>query len=98
MGVPNSNPLMGSRNRDHTVCFIVALIRCNADTPVLTNRAVLRMPVPFCSPARICSTLCRSFSNDCIRSREVSPNALGSVVEPEIFEAGAVVDAVDHQR
>jgi hypothetical protein len=36
----------GLRNRDHTVCFIVALIRCNADTPVPTNRAVLRMPVP----------------------------------------------------
>jgi hypothetical protein len=35
---------------------------------------------------------------NCIRSREVSPNALGSVVEPEVFEAGAVVDAVDHER
>ena len=58
-GVPNSNPLMGSRNRDHTVCFIVALIRCNADTPVLTNRAVLRMPVP-CGSARLCAVASRT--------------------------------------
>jgi hypothetical protein len=38
---------------------ISRLIRYTADTPVPHSRAVLRMPVPFRSSARICSTLCR---------------------------------------
>ena len=34
-----SHPLMGSRDRDHTACFIVALMHCTAETPVPHNLA-----------------------------------------------------------